>query len=258
MTRLVATCLALLILALPALAIDFPRLSGRVVDEADLLSPAAERQLTDLLAAHEARTTNQVVVVTVKSLAGNTIEDFGYQLGRHWGIGQRGKNNGILMVVAPAERRVRIEVGYGLEGVMTDAKASTIINQLILPEFRAGRMEPGVIAGARAVLGVLEGDAAALPPTAKAPVAEEEADWPVVAIIILFIIFFIYLQRYNFIHGRKRGLRVVPPPFGGFGGGGSHGGSGGGGFGGGGGDFGGGGASGGGGGGGGGGGSGGW
>jgi uncharacterized protein len=234
-----------------------------VVDGAGLLSPAAHRQLTDLLAAHEARTTNQVVVATVKSLEGGTIEEYGYQLGRHWGIGQRDRNNGVLLLVAPEERRVRIEVGYGLEGALTDAQASTIISQLILPEFRAGRMEQGIVAGARAILGVLEGDAAALP-AESAEEGDLSEDWPIIAAFVLFVLCVFLLQRYN-RRRRGRGFLAIPPPYPGwtgtgFAGGGGDGGSGsaGGGFGGGGGDFGGGGASGGGGGGGGGGGSGGW
>jgi uncharacterized protein len=228
-----------------------------VVDAAGLLSAATQRQLT------EARTTNQVVVATVKSLEGGTIEDYGYQLGRHWGIGQRGKNNGVLLLVAPNERRVRIEVGYGLEGELTDARASTIINQVILPQFRAGRMEQGIVAGTQAVLSVLEGDAAALPPPQSQ--GDLEADWPIIASFVLFILSIFLLQRYN-RKRRGRSFATVPPPYpgawsstgfsGGDHGGGSSGGDSG--FGGGGGDFGGGGASGGGGDGGGGGGSGGW
>ena len=99
----------------------FPTLSGRVVDEANILDASTRAALTEKLAALEAKTTDQLVVVTLKSLQGTSIEDFGYQLGRHWKVGQQGKNNGVLLIVAPSERKVRIEVGYGLEGTLTDA-----------------------------------------------------------------------------------------------------------------------------------------
>ena len=102
-------------------ALTFPTLTGRVVDEANILDPATQRAaLTQKLADLEAKSTDQVVVVTLKSLQGTSIEDYGYQLGRHWQIGQKDKNNGVLLIVAPNERKVRIEVGYGLEGTLTD------------------------------------------------------------------------------------------------------------------------------------------
>ncbi len=136
---------------------DFPPLTGRVVDGADLLGSLAKRQLTEQLAAHEAATTNQVVVVTLASLQGRTIEEFGYRLGRHWGIGQKGRDNGVLLIVAPAERKVRIEVGYGLEGSLTDAAASAIIQQEILPRFREDNYEAGIDNGVTAILGTIAG-----------------------------------------------------------------------------------------------------
>ena len=90
----------------------------------NLLSPAEEAQLTTELAALERRTSDQLVIVTVPSLNGRTIEAFGLALGNHWRIGQRGKDNGVLLIVAPAERKVRIEVGYGLEAILTNARAA--------------------------------------------------------------------------------------------------------------------------------------
>ena len=135
----------------------FPELSGRVVDLADLLPPPTESQLTRTLADHEQATTNQVVVVTVKSLQGYTIEDYGYQLGRHWGIGQKQRNNGVLLIVAPVEKKVRIEVGYGLEGTLTDALSHNIIQTRILPQFRKNNYETGIVQGTTAILAALEG-----------------------------------------------------------------------------------------------------
>ena len=92
-----------------------------MVDEANVVDPPARNSLDEKLRTLEEKTTNQLVVVTLRSLQGTSIEDYGYQLGRHWGIGQKGKNNGAVLIVAPNERKVRIEVGYGLEGWLTDA-----------------------------------------------------------------------------------------------------------------------------------------
>ena len=134
---------------------QFPNLTGRVVDNAELLSTSEHERLTRLLAEHESQTTNQVVVVTLKSLQGYEIEDFGYQLGRHWGIGQGGKDNGVLLVVAPTERKVRIEVGYGLEGTLTDALSRNIIETRILPAFKNGNYETGIRRGTDGILSAL-------------------------------------------------------------------------------------------------------
>src|SRR5689334_20899093 len=119
---------AIIVLAtIAAHALTFPQLTGRVVDEAGVLDAATRQAITDKLAAVEAKSGDQIVVVTLKSLQDTTIEDYGYQLGRSWGIGQKGKNNGAILVVAPNERKVRIEVGYGLEGALTDAVTRLII-----------------------------------------------------------------------------------------------------------------------------------
>ena len=136
---------------------DFPPLSGRVVDAAGILSPKTSGDIAQMLAQRELATGDQVVVATVKSLQGYTIEDFGVQLGRHWGIGQKGRDNGAILLVAPGERKVRIEVGYGLEARLTDAQSRVIIDQVILPAFRRGDFDAGVRAGATAMLKVLGG-----------------------------------------------------------------------------------------------------
>jgi len=136
----------------------FPPLTGRVVDEAGVLSPQTRDRLVALLAQHEQYSGQQVVVVTLKSLQGYPIEDFGYQLGRHWGIGEKGKNTGALLIVAPGERKVRIEVGYGLEGQLTDAQSRIIIEEIILPAFQRGDFNAGVLAGTTAILHVLGGN----------------------------------------------------------------------------------------------------
>lgn len=163
----------LTLLAGPAFAApNFPKLTGRVVDAANILPPETEISLDTKLAALETSTTRQLVVATVPDLQGMDIADYGYQLGRAWGIGQKEEDNGALLIVAPIERKVRVEVGYGLEPVLTDAMSSVIIQRNILPKFRAGDMPGGVLAGVDAIVAQLQ-----LPADeARANVAAAEAE----------------------------------------------------------------------------------
>jgi uncharacterized protein len=154
----------------PVTSLSFPDLTGRVVDEAGLLSAADRATLAAALAALEAKTSDQLVIVTLTSLRGTTIEDYGYQLGRHWQIGQKGRDNGVLLLVAPTDRSVRIEVGYGLEGTLTDAATRLIIENAILPAFKAGDLPGGIKAGAAQIIRLLGGDAGGAPrPAARGP-----------------------------------------------------------------------------------------
>ena len=118
----------------------FPPLTGRVVDDAHLLTPADKAAIESDLKALEDKSSDQLVVYTTNSLQGYPIEDYGYQLGRAWGIGQKGTNNGIVLIVAPNERKVRIEVGRGLEPRFTDALSKLIVQNAILPRFKRGRL----------------------------------------------------------------------------------------------------------------------
>ncbi|HBP46675.1 MULTISPECIES: TPM domain-containing protein [Pseudomonas] len=225
-----------------AQALTFPALSGRVVDEGQMLTPATREQLTQSLQAHEKATGEQVVVVTVPDLQGMPIEDYGYQLGRAWGIGQKDKNNGALLIVARDDRKLRIEVGYGLEDRLTDAQASVIINQIITPAFKAGDYNQGISDGVGAILQVLGGTPLAEPAYASSQGDGSDfmAEHPggVMLLFILFVLVVAACQFYGICNsGGSGGSRS-----GGFGGGG-FGGGGGGGFRGGGGSFGGGGAS---------------
>jgi uncharacterized protein len=156
---IVALALAVISTAALAQSLTFPELTGRVVDGAGILDASTREQLEKLSADLEAKTTDQLVVVTLKSLQGTSIEDYGYQLGRKWQIGQKDKNNGVILLVAPNDRRVRIEVGYGLEPTLTDAISSVIIQGSILPRFRAGDFAGGVRRGAEDIAQVLSGDA---------------------------------------------------------------------------------------------------
>ncbi len=155
---LAAQALALVAALSPAAALDFPARTGRVVDEAGILG--ARRDLADALAALEEKTTDQLVVATVTSLRGQSIEQYANALFRHWKLGQKDKNNGVLLIVAPNERKVRIEVGYGLEGVLTDALSKTIIEQTILPRFRSNDMPGGVSEGVDEIIRTLTADPA--------------------------------------------------------------------------------------------------
>jgi uncharacterized protein len=178
--------LALLIAALPVLALDFPALTGRVVDEANILDADSRAELTAKLADLEAKSTDQLVVVTLRSLQGTSIEDFGVQLGRHWQIGQTGKNNGVLLIVAPNERRVRIEVGYGLEGVLTDAVSRLIIENSITPRFRAGDFAGGIRRAVDDIIQILTGDAEEWKQRAARPPARETTFGEIVVMLIFF------------------------------------------------------------------------
>lgn len=176
----------------PALAaISFPELSGRIVDNAHILSQEAIYSLNQQLDDYERGTTNQVIVVTIQSLDGNSIEEYGYQLGRYWQIGQKEKNNGVLLIVAPNERKVRIEVGYGLEGVLTDAITSQIIQTIILPGFRGGNMEKGIISGTGAIIAILGGKS--IPALNE---NEEISIWQVIFIWIFMILFIRFALRH--------------------------------------------------------------
>lgn len=135
-----------------------PTLTGRVVDQANILPPQAEGRLGARLAALESSTRDQLVVVTVPSLEGEPIEKLGLRLGRGWGIGQKDLDNGVLLIVAPNERRVRIEVGYGLEGLLTDERAAQILKEQVLPKFADSEMEGGISEGVGAIVATLESD----------------------------------------------------------------------------------------------------
>jgi uncharacterized protein len=148
--------LAFLLPATSAFAQEFPKLSGRVVDAANLLDPAQEAELDGKLAALQQASTRQLVVATIPDLQDYPIEEYGYRLGRSWGIGQSEANNGTILIVAPKEKKVRIEVGYGLEPILTDALSSLIIQNAILPRFRAGDMAGGIVAGTDAVIQQLQ------------------------------------------------------------------------------------------------------
>jgi uncharacterized protein len=154
------TCFALLLCAVTgALAVTFPRLSGRVVDQANIIKPETHTAIEQKLADLETKSGIQLVVATVTSLAGEEIESYANELFRDWKLGEKTKNNGVLLLVAPNERRVRIEVGYGLEGTLTDALSKVIITNAITPRFKAGDFSDGIARGVDDIITVLTTDA---------------------------------------------------------------------------------------------------
>ncbi|PTM40476.1 YgcG family protein [Bosea sp. 124] len=158
-----AVCIALLAALFGSLAHaadpSYPALTGRIVDGANLIASEARQRIEGKIKAHEDKTSDQLVVATVPSLQGLTIEDYANGLFRFWKLGEAKTNNGVLLLVAPNERKVRIEVGYGLEGALTDALSKVIITTAVAPKFKAGDFAGGIEGGADAILSILAGDA---------------------------------------------------------------------------------------------------
>jgi uncharacterized protein len=210
--------LALVALAVPVSAQSFPKLTGRVVDDAHILTAAEIADLTSKSQALEAQTGRQFVVATVPGLQGYPIEDYGYRLGRTWEIGQKGQDNGVILLVAPKEHKVRIEVGYGATAYLTDAMSSIIIRNSILPEFRKGDYGAGIEAGADQIIAQMS-----LPPdqaqknVAAAQQAQQQRQHssggglPLVFWGMIFL--FIVLSKFRRIGGRRyyrRGGGISP------------------------------------------------
>jgi uncharacterized protein len=236
-TVIAALFLAFCVLLAPqaGMAQEFPKLTGRVVDAANIIPADEEARLTQKLAALEQQSHRQLVVATIPDLQGYDISDYGYQLGRTWGIGQKGDDNGALLIVAPNERKLRIEVGYGLEPVLTDGMSFLIINKVIVPKFKAGDMPGGIEAGVDAIVKQLT-----LPPeeaqkiAAQANQQQKASGGPPLGVVIFIIIVtaFIVMPMANEARGGGRRRRHGAGPIiwmpGGFGGGGFGGGGGGG------------------------------
>jgi uncharacterized protein len=180
--------LSSLVLMAETNSVSFPKLTGRVVDQVGLLDKNVARELETKLQAHETASKNQVVVVILKDLQEISIEEYAYQLGRTWGIGQKGENNGVIMLVVPSVRKVRIEVGYGLEGTLTDALSNNIIQTVILPLFRTGNFEKGIAEGTEAIIQVLGGQYQFNTPKKQ---TEEPPSW-----WFIFFLPLIFLRRF--------------------------------------------------------------
>jgi uncharacterized protein len=220
---IVAAALSVLFALSAAAEPRFPPLTGRIVDAANLLTPEDRRRLEDELRALEERSTDQLVVYTTPSLQGYPIEDIGYRLGRTWAIGQKGKDNGVILIVAPNERKVRIEVGRGLEPRLTDLMTKLIIENAILPAFRRNDYSDGIKAGVRDIRDVLLGDAAAVKERAArgASHAPRGSVMPValLAVLILLAVAIVFAQSLGTAHPQsvrddRRRRRAASPPSG--------------------------------------------
>lgn len=219
--RLSRFLVPLLLMLAPAAASaqTFPELTGRVVDAANLLDPGQEQQLTQLSEGIEQASGRQFVVTTVPDLQGYAIDDYGYRLGEHWKLGQKEADNGIILLVAPNERQVRIEVGKGLEPIMTDGLAGLIIDDAIRPRFSAGDMAGGIIAGATEI-----GEQMKLPLEAAEQRAKQKLDaaratqqrrggssdanevgGAIVGAILVMFVLFLFLRGLS--GGKRRGRR---------------------------------------------------
>lgn len=154
---LVLAALLVFATAVAAQPAEVPYLTGRVVDNAEILSPDTRKRLAESLRRHEQKTGNQVAVLTVPTINGESVEEYAVRVFEHWKLGQKGRDNGVLVLIVPQDRRMRIEVGYGLEGVLTDVQASRIIRNLMTPRFRDGDFNGGVVRGVNAVIAQLEG-----------------------------------------------------------------------------------------------------
>ncbi len=195
----------------------FPKPTGFVVDQANILTPEEEAQLTQKLEALKAQSNREFAIATIRDLQGYDISDYGYQLGRAWGVGNEGADDGILLIIAPNERKIRIEVGYGLEGIITDGLSGQIIRQEITPQFKAGNMFAGIDAGVNAI-----GSQLLLPPEEAAALAKQATTkarndrksgrvWNL--IFWLFIIFIVILPMLRRARGERRyddsGLPII-------------------------------------------------
>ena len=225
-----------------ALALDFPQLTGRVVDQAGVMSAESKSDIETKSKTLEDKSGIQLVVATIQSLQGGDIETYANQLFRSWKLGEAKKNNGVLLLVAPNEHKVRIEVGYGLEGTLTDALSSVIISSAIIPRFKNKDFSGGIERGVDGIISVLSGDSAEWQPKVNVR-SESKAEDIDKVFPILFTILLIFFVWYLIHHagdgrppglGRRRGPIVLPGGWGSsdWGGGGGSGGFGGGGFGG--------------------------
>jgi len=191
--RLIAVAAALLWFPVAAVALSVPALTGRIVDQANVISAGARRTIEPKLVDLETKSGIQLVVATVNSLEGQEIEPYANALFRKWQLGEKTKNNGVLLLIAPKERRVRIEVGYGLEGTLTDALSKVIIVNAITPRFKAGDFSDGILRGVDDIITVLTTDASEWEKRPSLRLDNQPASDPINWVIILIVIVVVVL-----------------------------------------------------------------
>jgi uncharacterized protein len=202
-SRFAAAAVALLWMVGAAVALTFPALTGRVVDQANVISADTKRAIEPKLADLEAKSGIQLVVATVSSLEGQEIEPYANALFREWKLGEKAKNNGVLLLVAPNEHRVRIEVGYGLEGTLTDALGKVIITNAITPRFKTGDFSGGISRGVDDIITVLTTDSSEWEkrPALRVdnPPARDPVNWLIALIVIVVIVLLIVSPGFRWV-----------------------------------------------------------
>ncbi len=179
-----------------AIALEVPPLSGHINDTAEMLSPRSAADLEQLLTSFEASDSTQIVLLTIPSLEGAVLEEYSLQVAEQWGIGQQGKDNGALLLVSRDDRKMRIEVGYGLEGSLTDMTAGRIISRVIVPRFKEGNFDQGISDGIQAMIQAVKGEFTAPPPSKRQASGSDPAG-------LLFLLFFVYSMIGRMFHSKK-------------------------------------------------------
>ncbi|HXO18437.1 MAG TPA: TPM domain-containing protein, partial [Thermoanaerobaculia bacterium] len=190
-----ALAVLLVLLAIPLLAKDVPFLSGRVDDTAGMLPPEARQRIEDKLKALEQQTGAQVAVLTVDSLDGEVLEDYSHKVAQTWGLGKKGKDNGVLLLISKSDRKIRIEVGYGLEGQLTDLQNHVIIDEIMRPEFQRGDFAGGIEKGVGAIVSAVSGKGV---PTPEKP-AGRPNDLPVAGRALFGLIFLVVIGTFSLV-----------------------------------------------------------
>lgn len=210
--RLLFFSLSFLLAALvTAEAQNFPPLTGRVVDQANILSPADKAELDKTLADFEARSSDQIVVAIVNSLDGSAIEPYANQLFRFWKLGQTGENNGVLMLIANSDRKMRIEVGYGLEGTLTDLHSKLIIENALVPAFRDGEYGAGIKQAVSDIIQVLDGESAEMEARYKRNASESTDYAELLSALFFFAIFGVMILSFLLaLLARMFGRKIGP------------------------------------------------
>jgi uncharacterized protein len=204
------------------LALDVPPLKGRVNDYAGMLSSYTKKQLDGILRDIEQTDSTQIVVLTIRSLEGEVLEEFSIKVAEQWKIGQKGFDNGAILLIAKKDRKIRIEVGYGLEGSLTDLMAGRIIHNVIVPQFKAGNFDQGVLDGVQAMIGVVRGEYQAPEKIPSRSSSKFKGTHPFFVGFIVIVFLISILGRFRRLFGHKRSPRSSRSAlwFGGLGGGG--------------------------------------
>jgi len=229
---LIMTTFAFCLFSTLAIALNFPPLTGRVVDQANIMTAVSRSDVESKLKDLEDKSSIQLVVATVTSLQGGDIETYANELFRFWKIGEAQRNDGVLLLVAPNEHKVRIEVGYGLEGTLTDALSSVIISSAIIPRFKTGDFSGGIERGVDGVISVLSGDTADWQPKVDVRADDPAGVFNALFPILIFLLM-VFIVRYLIGNSRggppgRRGGPIIFLPSGSSGWGGGRGGFGGG------------------------------